>query len=70
MIIASTPSIFLHDLFNCDHIFVLDMTEEVFVTVTVCGVLTVWDKVTMDMLYRDIQLSSIVIKQFFMASEF
>jgi len=31
----------------------LDMTEEVVVTVTGCGVVTVWDRVTMEMLYRE-----------------
>ena len=31
----------------------LDMTEEVVVTVTGCGVVTVWDRLTMEMLYRE-----------------
>jgi len=31
----------------------LDMTNEVVVTVTGCGVVTVWDRLTMEVLYRE-----------------
>ena len=31
----------------------LDMTDQVMVTVTGCGVVTVWDRATMEMLYRE-----------------